>query len=277
MNRRGPAAACLAAALAAAPVVAQAQGLELTSRTELRVCADPSNLPFSNDKQQGFENKIADVIGQDLGLPVSYTWFPQVVGFVRRTLGSRACDVVMGTVSGDTAMETTSPYYHTGYMIVTRPEDRIAATALGDAAFTDKKFGLIAATPPTDLLLRHKLMDHTSSYSLVVDTRYESPSRQMLQDLLDKKIDVALLWGPIAGYYVTHEHMPLTLAFLEPETGAPRLDFHIAMGVRAGETEWRRRINQALHTTQDRITKILVDYGIPLLDEQNHPVANLAQ
>ena len=252
---------------------AHAQVADLVPHTALRVCADPSDLPFSNDKKEGFENKIADVIGQDLGVPVTYVWFPRIGAFGRQTLQKRLCDLVMGTVSGDQEMDTTTPYYHSGYMIVSRVDAGIAATAVGDPALADKRIGLIAATPPTDLLVRHDLMPRVTSYSLSVDSRFESPARQLVQDIVDRKIDVGLLWGPIAGYYVNHEHLPLKAVFLAAEPDSARLDYHIAMGLRVGEPEWRRRVNQAIQQRQAEIGSILADYGIPLLDEQNHAVA----
>ena len=248
-------------------VPAYAQRPELITPTELRVCADPHDLPFSNDKKEGFENKVAEIIGADLGLPVSYVWFPQTVGFVRNTLRARACDLVMGAVSGDSDMDTTNPYYHTGYMLVTRAADHIDARSVADPALADKKFGIIAATPPTDLLLRHKLLDHTTSYALHVDTRYDNPARTMLQDVVDGKIDVALAWGPIVDYAIKHDHLPLKAVFLEGEPDAPRLDYRIAMGVRANEPEWRRRINQAIRHHRKEIDAVLADYAIETIDE----------
>ncbi len=130
------AALCCALAVAASP--AGAQRAELISQTELRVCADPHNLPFSNQAREGFENRIADLMGADLKLPVSYVWFPQVIGFVRNTLRARECDLVMGAVSGDGIMDNTNPYYHTGYMIVTRKADGITATSIGDPVLVDR-------------------------------------------------------------------------------------------------------------------------------------------
>jgi quinoprotein dehydrogenase-associated probable ABC transporter substrate-binding protein len=258
----------LAAAVAAGlSGPAWAQRAELITRSELRVCADPNNLPFSNKAGEGFENRIAEIIGADLGVPVTYVWFPQVVGFVRNTLRTRACDLVMGAVSGDSIMDTTNPYYHTGYMLVTRAADGIDAHSVGDPALADKRFGIIAATPPTDLLLRHGLLDHTQSYALAVDTRFEHPAQAMLQDLADGKIDVALVWGPIAGYAITHDHLPLKAVFLEAEPGAPRLDYRIAMGVRANEPEWRRRINQAIGRHQKEIAAVLAEYGLQSVDD----------
>lgn len=262
-----------AAALAAAGLCdpASAQRAELVDRTELRVCADPRNLPFSDEAKEGFENRIAAVIGADLELPVSYVWFPQVIGFVRNTLRARECDLVMGAVSGDSIMDSTNPYYHTGYMLVTRTTDNISATSIGDPSLRDLRFGVIAATPPTDLLLRHDLMGKMQAYSLRVDTRVSNPAREMLQDLADGKIDVALVWGPVAGYAIKQDHLPLTARFIDPEPGAPRLDYRIAMGVRAGEPEWRRRINQAIGRHGPEITAILAEYGVPQLDAQGRP------
>lgn len=265
-------AAVVLAVCANAPALAQLS-TDLVSRSEFRVCADPHNLPFSNDKLQGFENKIADLIAKDLNEPAGYTWFPQTVGFVRNTLLANRCDVVMGTVSAGEMMDDTNPYYHSGYMIVTRADDNITATAIGDPAFAGKRFGLIAGTPPTDLLLRHHLLAQTQSYSLLIDTRYESPSRQMLQDLMDKKIDVALLWGPYAGYFVAEEHLPLRAALLASEPDGPKLDYYIAMGVRPGEPRWRRTLNRSVAKHQDEITRILLDYHVPLLDAQNRLVS----
>jgi ABC-type amino acid transport substrate-binding protein len=158
-------------------------------------------------------------------------------------------------------------------MIVSRTEDGIGATGLGDPALADKRIGLIAATPPTDLLLRHGLMPHVTSYALAVDTRYDSSARAMIQDILDRKIDVGLLWGPLAGYYIKHEALPLKAAFIDSEPDSTRLDFRIAMGVRPGEPEWRRRINAALEKHRAEVAQVLAGYDVPLLDEQGQPVA----
>ena len=256
----------LAASLLAC-LPAQAQRAEMISRSELRVCADPNNLPYSNQARQGFENRIAEIMGADLDLPVTYVWFPQVTGFVRNTLRAHECDLVMGTVSGDGVMDSTNPYYHTGYMMVTRTADGITARSVGDPALASKKFGVIAATPPTDLLVRHNLMDQVRPYALRVDTRISNPPRAMLQDLADGQIDVALVWGPTAGYAIKQDHLPLTAAFIEPEPGAPRLDYRISMGVRAGEPEWRRRINQAIGKHKTEIAAVLSEYGMPTLDD----------
>jgi quinoprotein dehydrogenase-associated probable ABC transporter substrate-binding protein len=254
------------AILAGRPVCAQTA--DIADRSALRVCADPANLPFSNEKKQGFENRIADVMGAALGLKVEYTWFPQVIGFVRNTLHAYRCDLVIGTVAGDDIMQTTNPYYFTTYVMIYRSDKGFSFEGLQDPRLASLRLGVVSATPPSDLLVRHDLMSHTKPYQLTVDTRAESPTHQMVQDVVDGTIDVGLLWGPIAGYYRKHDELPLTLIPLKDEPGAARMKYHIAMGVRANEPEWRRRINAVILKQQPEITAILRDYGVPLLNEQ---------
>ena len=259
------------------PTLAQAQlAPDLVSHTDLRVCADPSNLPFSNQKGEGYENKIAELVASDLHLHVSYTWFPDSQGFVRATLMKNRCDVIIGTVAGAEDVSTTDAYYHTGYVMLTRTADNITASNVGDWHIAGRRFGLIAATPPTDLVVQHNLMDQTAIYQLIVDTRLDQPGRAMVQDLAQRRIDVALLWGPIAGYYTQHDHLPLRLTFLDADGAQIRLDYHIAMGVRPADVDFRRRLNQVIARDQPQITQILRDYGVPLLDEQNHPLLSSA-
>src|SRR5215831_7014265 len=252
--------------IASGPAVAQTG--EIVDRSELKVCADPNNLPFSDEKRGGFENKIAELIGAELGLTVDYVWFPQVTGFVRNTLRARLCDLVTGTVAGDDVMQTTNPYYFTTYVMFYRSDKGVALEGLQDPRLADLRLGVVAGTPPADLLVRHDLMSHTRPYALMVDTRAESPTHQMVQDVLDGTIDVGFLWGPIAAYYRKRDDLPLTLIPLKDEPGAARMEYHIAMGVRANEPEWRRQINAAILKRQPEIIAILRDYGVPLLNEQ---------
>jgi quinoprotein dehydrogenase-associated probable ABC transporter substrate-binding protein len=245
---------------------------DMVSHTDLRVCADPSDLPLSNDKEEGFENKIAQLIGKELNEKVEYTWFPDSQGFIRATLGRHKCDVIIGTAAGSGDVATTDAYYHTGYMLVTRKSDNINTDKVSDWRIAGKRFGLIGRTPPTDLVVQHNLMDQAAVYQLMVDTRVDQPSHDMIKDLVAGKIDVALLWGPFAGYYTKHDNLPLKLVFLNPEDSKVRLDYHIAMGVRPSDTAFRRRLNEVITKDHDQIQKILEDYGVPLLDEQNKPI-----
>ena len=257
--------------IAAGPAAAQTS--DVVDRNQLKVCADPSNLPFSNEKKEGFENKIAELIGAELGLKVDYTWFPQVIGFVRNTLRARLCDLVMGTVAGDEIMQTTNPYYFTTYVMFYRSDKGFAFEGTQDPSLAKLRLGVVAGTPPADLLVRHDLMSHTRPYALNVDTRAESPTHEMIKDVVDGTIDVGFLWGPIAAYYRKRDDLPLSLVPLKDEPGAARMEYHIAMGVRGNEPEWRRRINAAILKRQDAITAILRDYGVPLLNEQGELAA----
>src|SRR5262245_44593786 len=173
---------------------------DIVDRNALKVCADPNNLPFSDEKREGFENKIAELIGAELGLKVDYAWFPQVIGFVRNTLRAHLCDLVMGTVAVDEIMQTTNPYYFTTYVMFYRSDKGFALEGAEDPRLASLRLGVVAGTPPADLLVRHDLMSHTRPYALTVDTRAESPTHEMVQDVMDGTIDVGFLWGPIAGY-----------------------------------------------------------------------------
>jgi quinoprotein dehydrogenase-associated probable ABC transporter substrate-binding protein len=245
-----------------------AQTADIADRGALKVCADPNDLPFSSEQKQGFENKIAELMANALGVKVEYTWFPQIIGFARNTLQAHRCDLVVGTVAGDDIMQTTNPYYFTTYVMVYRSDKGLALDGVADPRLASLRLGVVSATPPSDLLVRHDLMSHAKPYPLTVDTRVQSPTHQMIQDVVNRTIDVGFLWGPIAGYYKKHDKLPLTLVPLKEEPGAARMKYHIAMGVRANEPEWRRRVNATILKQQLAITAILRDYGIPLLNEK---------
>jgi quinoprotein dehydrogenase-associated probable ABC transporter substrate-binding protein len=269
MARRIVACLCASALLGwAAAAAAQSATGNLVARSELRVCADPNNLPFSNEKGEGFENKIAALLGKDMALPVKYTFFPQVVGFVRNTLRAGQCDLVMGTVAGDDVMQTTTPYYYTSYVMVLPKDKELSFSGFDDPKLKDLHIGIIAGTPPADLLVRYGLMANARPYALMVDTRFESSTHQLMSDVAEGKVDAAMLWGPIAGYYIKRDKLPLTLTPIKSEPGLPRMDYHIAMGVRANEPDWRRSLNEEIRKSQSQIADILRDYGVPLLDEQ---------
>jgi len=267
-RRRYFLAALFGSVLASAGLQAVAQTADIADRNALKVCADPNNLPFSNQKGEGFENKIAELMGAALGVKVEYTWFPQIIGFARNTLQAHRCDLVIGTVAGDDVMQTTNPYYFTTYVMIYRSDKGLTLTGLDDPRLASLRLGVVSATPPSDLLVRHDLMAHAKPYQLTVDTRAESPTHEMVKDIMDGTIDVGFLWGPIAGYYRKHGELPLTLVPLKDEPGAARMKYHIAMGVRGNEPEWRRRVNAVILKQQPKMTAILRDYGIPLLNEQ---------
>jgi quinoprotein dehydrogenase-associated probable ABC transporter substrate-binding protein len=255
---------------------AQAPGLgasaELVDPSALRVCADPHDLPFSNEAGEGFENKLAELIAGKLGKPVSYTYYPQVIGFVRNTLNALRCDVVMGVAVGDDEMQTTNPYYHTTYALVVRPGGALdGIETLADQRLKGLRIGIIAGTPPSDVLVRQGLMTSAKPYPLTVDTRVEVPSETMANDIASGRIDAGVLWGPIAGYYAQHATPRLVVVPLLQEHA--HMDFRIAMGVRRSDQDWKRTLNRIIAENQPEINLILQQYGVPLLDEQGKPLA----
>jgi quinoprotein dehydrogenase-associated probable ABC transporter substrate-binding protein len=272
-SSRAICAAAIAASLwlgAGAP--AEAASAEAVDRSALRVCADPSNLPFSNKKGEGFENKIAELLAEELGVPVRYTWYPDSMGFIRNTLRARICDIVIGTISNNELLQNTNPYYHSAFSLVYRQDSGLSITSLNDDALRPLKLGAIAGTPPVTLLAQRGLLDKLKPYALVVDTRFEHPGQDLVHDVAEGVVDIGILWGPIAGYYAKHESTPLTVVPLKTENAAIRLDFRITMGVRNNEPEWKRDINKLIRAKQPEINRILLDYGVPLLDEQSNPI-----
>jgi len=265
--RRRTVAAALAL-FAAGSSAAPAQTGELAATDALRVCADPANLPFSNERGEGFENRIAALLGKALERQVEYVFFPQVQGFVRNTLRAGRCDLVMGTVAGDDLMQNTNPYYHTTYVLVFRRGAEAPPERLDDPRMKSLRLGAIARTPPVDLLVRHGLLDNTRFFRLAVDTRIETPGADLVRAVAEGELDAALVWGPIAGYQAKAKNLPIEMRALPTEPGATRMDYRITMGVRGQEPEWRRRINTAIRERQGEIDGILREYGVPMLDAQ---------
>jgi quinoprotein dehydrogenase-associated probable ABC transporter substrate-binding protein len=239
---------------------------EAVDRTSFRVCSDPANLPFSNDKGEGFENKIAELLAAKLNVPLKYTWYPNSIGFLRNTLRVRRCDVVMGTVTGAELAQTTNPYYRSVYVMVTRKADNITADKIEDPALKDLKIGLTAGAPPADIAVKSGLAANIRPYDLYVDTRYQHPGQDMINDLADKQIDVALLWGPIAGFYAAQHGDELKVTPLVNEPKSTRMEFYITMAVRPGESQWKNDINELIRANKDAIDKILRDYHVPMLN-----------
>jgi quinoprotein dehydrogenase-associated probable ABC transporter substrate-binding protein len=273
------------AALLCVPVLAlvgerlRAQGVGLDAEFELvdpkvlRVCADPSNLPFSNEKGEGFENKVMELMAAKLDKKLAYVWYPQATGFVRNTLGARRCDVIPGFPQGDELAQTTNPYYRTAYALVIKPGTGLDDLAsLGDPRLKEKRIGIVAGTPPATYLAVNGLMLKAKPYPLVVDTRVDSAAQAMMRDLASGEIDVGVLWGPMAGYYAKQAKEPMRVALLLKETGGPQLAFRIAMGVRPADQNWKRQLNKLIADNQADINRVLLGFGVPLLDERDRPI-----
>ena len=262
------------------PVVSRAQttegtdlSIELVDPKVLRVCADPRNLPFSNEKGEGFENKLAELFAEKLQKKLDYMYFPQATGFVRMTLVAHRCDVIMGFPQGDDLVQGTNPYYRTAYALVAKQGsglDQVAA--LEDQRLKGKHIGIVAGTPPATNMAAYGLMTNAKSYPLMIDTRFDSSTVAMINDLMSGEIDAGVLWGPMAGYYARQANPPLHVTPLVKETSGPRLAYRIGMGVRPADQNWKRLLNRLIQENQPAINKILLDFGVPLLDENDRPI-----
>ena len=271
---RARAGLALAGAMAASVAAAQAPGrpdlaLELVDPQVFRVCADPHNLPFSDDQGAGFENKLAAIFAGKLGKRLGYAWYPQATGFVRNTLNAHRCDVIMGFPQGDDLVQSTNPYYRTAYALVFAASDLADLSSLADERLKQKRIGVVAGTPPATYLAMNGLLARTKPYALMVDTRIDSSAEAMIKDLRSGDIDVALLWGPMAGYFARQGGPPLQVVPLLKEVGGPRLVYRIAMGVRASDQHWKRELNRLIQENQPEINTLLSSYGVPLLDEKD--------
>jgi quinoprotein dehydrogenase-associated probable ABC transporter substrate-binding protein len=247
--------------------------VELIDPQVLRVCADPRNMPFSNEKGEGFENKLAELFAAKLQKKLDYVFFPQATGFVRMTLGAHRCDVIMGFPQGDDIAQGTNPYYRTSYALVSKPGSGLEDVAtLEDARLKDKHIGIVAGTPPATNMVVNGLMVNAKPYPLVIDTRIDSSAIAMIKDLTAGDIDAAVLWGPMAGFYAKTADPPLHVTPLVKETTGPRMVYRIGMGVRAADQNWKRLLNRLIQENQPAIDKVLLDFGVPLLDESNRPI-----
>jgi quinoprotein dehydrogenase-associated probable ABC transporter substrate-binding protein len=248
--------------------------IELVDPKVLRVCADPRNLPFSNEKGEGFENKLAELFAEKLQKKLDYMYFPQATGFVRMTLAAHRCDVIMGFPQGDDLVQGTNPYYRTAYALVAKQGSGLDDIAtLEDSRLKGKRIGIIAGTPPATNMAANGLMMNAKPYPLMIDTRFDSSAVAMIDDLRSGEIDAGVLWGPMAGYYAKQASPPLHVTPLSKETSGPKLAYRIGMGVRPADQNWKRLLNRLIQENQPAINKILLDYGVPLLDEDDRPIS----
>lgn len=276
--------ALLGAALLAAGAVPAAAQDAPQPRTAFRVCQDPNNMPFSNDKGDGIENKIAELFAKDLGLPVAYTSFPQrpvYPAFIRNTLRYKVpgqdypCDVVLGVPAGVDIVSATKPYYRSTYAMVfakgtgkgldaVTTEDQFLA--LPPATLKKLRIGVYDRSPGSAWLDKHKLVDQGVPFQSVSADPAWSAGQIVERDLAQGKIDVAILWGPIAGWSAKQvKGAEMAVVPLKSEAGV-KFDFQYAMGVRYGEREWKAQIEGLIDKHRAEIDKILRDYGVPLLE-----------
>lgn len=242
---------------------ALAQPIEVRDHSALRVCADPAALPFSAMDGSGFENRIAELLAKDLGVPVRYTWFPSVMGFYRQTLNARKCDVVIGTPPGLEMAATTIPYYRSTFMLVTRAADPALDKGLDDPWLAGKTVGVQAMTQAVDLLAHRSMIANIHSYELMVDSRIASVGHDMLADLSAGKIDAAIVWGPIASYQAGQKPGAFRLKSLGEEVDGVPMAFDMAMAVRNGEPQWRARLDRFIEEHGEELRAILAGANVP--------------
>jgi mxaJ protein len=242
------------------------------SPTALRVCADPNNLPFSNARGEGFENRIAALIAQDLGERVEYTWWAQRRGFARNTLNAGNCDVILGLPTGYGPARTTQPYYRSTYVFVTRRDRGLHITSLEDPRLRTLRIGVhligddYANTPAVHSLSQRGLTSNLIGYTLYGDYSKPNPPARLIEAVADKQVDVAIAWGPLAGYFARQSKVPLDLEPVTPARDGPMTYvFDIAMGVRRRDTTRFARLDQEIARRRPEIDRILADYGVPLL------------
>lgn len=279
-------AVCLAAALlipragamrSVAPTAAAATtpfAMPAPSHAVLRVCADPNNLPFSNRAAEGFENRLAALLAQAMGARVQYTWWPQRRGFLRHTLDAKRCDVIMGIPPGYPGVLTTRPYYRSTYVFVTRADRHYALHSLNDAVLHHVRIGLQftggRANPPAEhALARRHIVRNIVAYSIYGDYAHPNPPARLVDAVARDDVDVAIAWGPLAGYFSRRESVPLRLTPVSPAVDGPGVSFvfDIAMGVAQGDTARRDALQRALDANQGQIGRLLREYGVPLLPD----------
>lgn len=248
-------------------------------RTALRVCQDPNNLPFSNVAGEGIENRIAEVFGKAMGLPVTYFSFPQRLAFIRNTLKFKLpgedypCDIVMGVPAGYDQVSVTKPYYHSTYALVFAKGKGMDQVKSGDdflkidpTRLAQLRIGIYDRSPASDWLSRHKLVDQGVPYQIMNADPKQYPGEIIENDLVSGKLDAAIVWGPIAGYFAQRvKTAALVVVPLKSEPGV-RFDYPMAMGVRYGEREWKQQIEALIESKHPEIESILKEYGVPVVD-----------
>jgi mxaJ protein len=237
----------------------------------LRVCANPNNLPFSNAKGEGFENRLAELIAHELGEKVAYTWTNEHEHFVRKTIGAGKCDVLMGVPAGFGDVDATNPYYTSGYVFVWRTDRRLNVSSMRDPRLRTLKIGVHLIgdgnTPPMEALARQGITQNITGYMIYRDTQIKGHSR-LIDDVTNGKIDVAAAWGPLGGYYAKSAAASLTVSLITNTAGFMPVVFQypMALGVRKGDAALKSRLNRIIERERPAIRNLLRSYGVPIIE-----------
>jgi mxaJ protein len=260
---------------ACALLAAAACGAEpVKTARELRVCSDPNNLPFSNQREEGFENRIAEILAEELDARLTYTWWAQRRGFVRNTLGAGTCDLVMGVPSSFELALPTRPYYRSTYVFVTRRGSGVVVRSFDDPALREVRVGVhligddYSNTPPAHALGARGISRNVRGYMIYGDYGQENPPARILDALVADEIDVAVVWGPLAGYFAPRLGAELEIVPVSPEIDVPFLPmvFDISMGARREDSVFVRQVEEVLDRRRADVDSILAAYGVPRLE-----------
>jgi mxaJ protein len=243
------------------------------SARDLRVCADPNNLPYSNAAGEGFENKVMQLVAADLGATLRYTWWAQRRGFARNTLNAGTCDVIPGVSSSMGMLGTTQPYYRSSYVFVSRADRKLALSSFDDPRLRTLRIGVQligddgANTPPTHALARRGITGKIRGYMVYGDYRVQSPQSAIVDAVAAGDVDVAIAWGPTAGYFAARQPMPMTITPVSPWLDGPQwpMVFDISMAVRKDDRALRRELNRVIDRRHGEIAAILARFGVPTL------------
>jgi len=242
---------------------------------DLRVCADPNNLPFSNRQQQGFDNQIAKLIAAELGKGVTYVWAPERgESFVRKTLLAKRCDVLMGIPSAYPKALASEPYYRSTYVFLWRRDRNLQVRSLNDPALHRLRIGVHVVSddasnlPPAQALANRGMFRNMVSYSIYGDLSKPNPPAALIDAVARGNVDLAIVWGPLAGFFAQREAARMAMVPVSPQVDRPFLPFtfSISIGVRPTDKDLLKSINSALEHRRSEIRKILLSYGVPLLD-----------
>jgi mxaJ protein len=271
--RYAPAVLLLLVACGAAVFTDGAAPPKTAAAQPLRVCSDPNNLPFSNENGEGFENRLANLLARDLGTTVQYTWWAQRRGFLRNTLNAELCDVVMGYPSDAEAAATTAPYYRSTYVFVTRASRHLRIRSFNDPILRKLRIGVQlvgddgANSPPAHALSRRGIIENVVGYSVYGDYRTNSPPSAIVGAVARGEVDVAAVWGPLAGYFAARQREALDVTPVQPAIDAqfPQV-FDISMAARRGDKAQLARLERFIQERRVEIDRILADYHVPRVE-----------
>jgi len=263
----------LALVLAIVPVARPAASTARGALPVLKVCADPDNLPFSNGRGEGFENRIAELVARDLHETVQYRWMPQRRGFIR-TLKAGECDLVIGVPSGYDMVLATTPYYRSTYVFVSAKRRNLGLHSFDDPILRSLKIGIHASAedgfnqPPAHALARRGIVGNIVGFKMMDVETVRNPQGRVIDAVASGNIDVAIVWGPFGGYFAKRQRVPLEVTPVSPAIDPPSLPFafDISMGVRKGEVDFKKQLESILERRRSQIRKILDDYGVPIVN-----------